>query len=256
MAAGVPTIWMGALPLLAGKPHRLRTIVCGGSAVPKALSEAYRVQVGLPIRQAWGMTETSPIATVGFVRSERADGTDDELADVRATQGLPAPMVELRIADPDSGVTLPWDGTTSGEVQVRGPWIAREYYADERGAASFTEDGWLRTGDVAVMSPDGYVKLVDRTKDLIKSGGEWISSVELENHLMSHPDVVEAAVVARADEKWGERPVAFVVPAPGGADRAGGALPLLAAVGAQLVAAGRGRRTGGRSPTQDERREV
>jgi fatty-acyl-CoA synthase len=216
VAAGVPTIWMGARPLLAGQDHRLRRIICGGSAVPKALSEAYRQEVGLPILQAWGMTETSPIATVGTVKSRiLAEASEDELADIRAMQGLPAPLVALRIAEPETGETLAWDGETSGEVQVRGPWIAASYYDDERGAASFTADGWLRTGDVAVVTPEGYVKLVDRTKDLIKSGGEWISSVELENHLMAHPDVAEAAVIAVASEKWMERPLACVVARPG-----------------------------------------
>jgi fatty-acyl-CoA synthase len=216
VAAGVPTIWMGVRSLLAGQEHRLRTIICGGSAVPKALSEAYREEVGLPILQAWGMTETSPIATVCGIRSERAAASsEEELADLRARQGLAAPLVDLRIAEPDTGETLPWDDESSGEVQVRGPWIAASYYNDERGAGSFTDDGWLRTGDVAVVSPDGYVRLVDRTKDLIKSGGEWISSVELENHLMSHPAVAEAAVIAIPSERWMERPMACVVVKPG-----------------------------------------
>ncbi|HET9075756.1 MAG TPA: long-chain fatty acid--CoA ligase [Acidimicrobiales bacterium] len=215
VAAGVPTIWMGAKEHLAGRPHHLRAVVCGGSAVPRALSESYRQEVGLPIMQAWGMTETSPVATVAVIRSNRAGGSDDELADVRATQGVAAPMVELRIADPDSGEKLPWDGETSGEVQVRGPWIARRYYNDPRGDSQFTADGWLRTGDVGVVTPDGYVRLVDRTKDLIKSGGEWISSVDLENEIMGHPAVAEAAVIAVPSEKWMERPMACVVLKPG-----------------------------------------
>ena len=216
VAAGVPTIWMGARPLLAGKAHSLRAILCGGSAVPKALAEAYRTEIGIPILQAWGMTETSPLASVARIRSDRAaSSSEDELADLRATQGVPVPGVELRIADPSSNEVLPWDDSTSGEVQVRGPWIAREYYNDPRGASSFTDDGWLRTGDVAAVSPDGYVRLVDRTKDLIKSGGEWISSVELENHLMAHPSIGEAAVIAVSSEKWMERPMACVVVKPG-----------------------------------------
>ncbi len=217
LTAGVPTIWMGTRPLLAGQPHQLRAIVCGGSAVPRALSEAYRVEVGLPILQAWGMTETSPLATVARVRRERqeAAAVEEDLADIRATQGLPAPLVELRIAAPDTGETVPWDDQSTGEVQVRGPWVARSYYNDERGASSFTADGWLRTGDVAAVSADGYVRLVDRTKDLIKSGGEWISSVELENHLMAHPDIAEAAVIAVPSERWMERPMACVVLKPG-----------------------------------------
>ncbi len=210
-AAGVPTIWMGAKEHLAGKPHRLRTILCGGSAVPKALSEAYRKEVGLPILQAWGMTETSPLATVATMRSDRAGAPEEELADLRATQGMPSPLVELRIADPDTGASLPWDDKTSGEVQVRGPWIARKYYNDPRGDGQFTSDGWLKTGDVGIMNPDGYVRLVDRTKDLIKSGGEWISSVDLENEIMGHPAVAEAAVIAVPSERWMERPMACVV---------------------------------------------
>jgi fatty-acyl-CoA synthase len=163
------------------------------------------------------MTETSPLASVARVRSDRlaAAASEEDLVGIRATQGLAVPMVELRIAEPDSGEVLPWDDQTSGEVQVRGPWIARSYYNDERGAASFTSDGWLRTGDVAAVSPDGYVRLVDRTKDLIKSGGEWISSVELENHLMAHPDVAEAAVIAVPSDRWMERPLACVVVKPG-----------------------------------------
>ena len=216
MAAGVPTIWMGVLPLLEGRDtSRLRSIVCGGSAVPRALSEAYREKVGLPILQAWGMTETSPLASVCRIRSGLAGRPDDELADVRATQGLPIPLVEDRIVEPDTLEALPWDGKTSGELQVRGPWIARTYYNDPRAADSFTPDGWLRTGDVATISPEGYIHLVDRTKDLIKSGGEWISSVELENELMAHPDITEAAVIAVPHEKWVERPLACVVVRPG-----------------------------------------
>jgi acyl-CoA synthetase (AMP-forming)/AMP-acid ligase II len=214
-AAGVPTIWMGAKSHLAGRPHRLRRIVCGGSAVPRSLSEAYRLEIGLPITQAWGMTETSPLATVANIRSDRSGGSDDELADVRATAGMPAPLVELRIADAESGQALPWDDKTSGEVQVRGPWIARRYYNDPRGDTQFTADGWLRTGDVGIMSPDGYVRLVDRTKDLIKSGGEWISSVDLENEIMGHPAVAEAAVIAVPSDRWMERPLACVVRKPG-----------------------------------------
>jgi fatty-acyl-CoA synthase len=212
LAAGVPTIWMGVLPLLAGRDlSHLQRILCGGSAVPRALSEAYRQQVGLPILQAWGMTETSPIASVARVRSTMADRPEDALADVRATQGLIVPGLDVRIVDPASVDELPWDGEASGELQVNGPWIARDYYHDPRSGDSFTKDGWLRTGDVATISPEGYIHLVDRTKDLIKSGGEWISSVELENEIMAHPKVAEAAVIAIPHEKWVERPLACVV---------------------------------------------
>lgn len=212
LAAGVPTIWMGVLPLLEGRDVSwLTRIACGGSAVPRALSEAYRKQIGLPILHAWGMTETSPLASVCRIRSNLTGRSDDELAGIRATQGLAVPGVDLRIADEGSSEELPWDGTTQGELQVTGPWIARSYYNDPRAADSFSKDGWLRTGDVATITPDGYIRLVDRTKDVIKSGGEWISSVDLENELMGHPAVAEAAVIAIPDEKWQERPLACVV---------------------------------------------
>ncbi len=216
VAAGVPTIWMGVLPELEGRDtSALRTIPCGGSAVPKALSEAYRAQTGLPILQAWGMTETSPVASVAITRSWLEDQSDEALADLRASQGPALLGVELRIADQESGEVLPWDGTSRGELQAAGPWITGSYYDDERSADSFTADGWLRTGDVAVISPDGYVQIVDRTKDVVKSGGEWISSVELENEIMAHPQVAEAAVIGVPHPKWAERPLACVVVKPG-----------------------------------------
>ncbi|WP_331557695.1 long-chain fatty acid--CoA ligase [Actinomycetospora sp.] len=209
----VPTIWMGVLPELSGPEDvpRLRLLLCGGSAVPRSLSEAWRKKIGLPITQAWGMTETSPIATTGMLRSIHDGCSDDEIADVRATAGQPAPLVDLRLADPDTGEIQPWDGVSSGELQASGPWIADSYYLNEDGGKQFTADGWLRTGDVAVIDRNGYVKLVDRTKDLVKSGGEWISSVDLENEIMAMPEVAEAAVIAIPDEKWSERPLACVV---------------------------------------------
>ena len=216
VAAGVPTIWMGVLPELEGRDtSALRTIPCGGSAVPKALSEAYRAQTGLPILQAWGMTETSPVASVAITRSWLEDQPEEVLADLRATQGPALLGVELRIADQATGEVLPWDGTSRGELQAAGPWITGSYYDDDRSADSFTADGWLRTGDVAVISPDGYVQIVDRTKDVVKSGGEWISSVELENEIMAHPLVAEAAVIGVPHPKWAERPLACVVVKPG-----------------------------------------
>jgi fatty-acyl-CoA synthase len=217
VAAGVPTIWMGVLPELKGRDtSSLRAIPCGGSAVPRALSEAYREQTGLPIMQAWGMTETSPIASVGRIKSTLdAELDDDGRADLRATVGQPSVCVEVRIVRSGSTESLPWDGEQSGELQVRGPWIASEYYADERSPESFTEDGWLKTGDVAVIDAHGYIRLVDRTKDVIKSGGEWISSVDLENELMGHPKVAEAAVIGVPHPKWAERPLACVVVKPG-----------------------------------------
>ncbi len=214
VTAGVPTIWMGAVPLL--KQHdlsSLRMVIGGGSAIPTSLSEAWRDAIGVPITQAWGMTETSPIGAVASLRSHH-DGLDStEIRAVRATQGQAVPLVDLRIVDTDTGAEQPWDGTAVGELQAAGPWIASGYYGRD-GGATFTDDGWLRTGDVATIDTYGYVRLVDRTKDLVKSGGEWISSVELENHIMAHPDVEEAAVIAKPDPRWSERPVACVVGRP------------------------------------------
>jgi len=216
VAAGVPTIWMGVLDAIDGHDvSSLRAIPCGGSAVPRALSEAYRAKIGLPILQAWGMTETSPVASIGRVKSTLEGGDDDELADLRATIGLIAPGVDFRVADQLTGDELPWDGASRGELQVAGPWIAREYYHDDRSAQSFTADGWLRTGDVVTCDAEGYLRIVDRTKDVVKSGGEWISSVELENEIMGHPAVAEAAVIGVKHPKWGERPLACVVVKPG-----------------------------------------
>jgi len=217
IAAGVPTIWMGVLPELKGRDtSSLRAIPCGGSAVPRALSEGYRKQTGLPIMQAWGMTETSPVASVGRIKSTIDATLDDEgRADLRTTVGQPSICVEARIVRPGSTEALAWDGESSGELQVRGPWIASEYYDDERSQESFTEDGWLKTGDVAVIDHHGYIRLVDRTKDVIKSGGEWISSVDLENELMGHPKIAEAAVIGVPHPKWSERPLACVVVRPG-----------------------------------------
>jgi fatty-acyl-CoA synthase len=217
VAAGVPTIWMGVLPELKGRDtSALRAIPCGGSAVPKALSEAYREQTGLPILQAWGMTETSPIASTGRVKSYLAASlSEEEQADVRSSQGLISVGVDFRVVDQESLEAQPWDGQSRGELQVAGPWIAREYYNDDRSPESFTSDGWLRTGDVATVDDEGYIRLVDRTKDVVKSGGEWISSVELENEIMAHPSVAEAAVIGVAHPKWSERPLACVVVKPG-----------------------------------------
>ena len=216
VAAGVPTIWMGVLPELAGRDtSHLRAIPCGGSAVPRALSEAYREQVGLPILQAWGMTETSPVASVGRIKSYLADSLDeDALAELRASIGNIAIGVDFRVVDGATGEPVPWDGVSRGEMQVAGPWVAREYYDDDRSPQSFTDDGYLRTGDVVTIDAEGYLRIVDRTKDVVKSGGEWISSVELENEIMSHPAVAEAAVIGVKHPKWSERPLACVVVKP------------------------------------------
>src|SRR5215472_597915 len=215
LAAGVPTIWIASLPLLqAGKYDISSTtrIVVMRRGPPRSLIDAYD-KLGLNILHAWGMTEMSPIGTISRVRRELAAEPASVQLDYRARQGLSAPGVELRALDSE-GNEVPWDGKTMGELVVRGPWVAAEYYADERSAASFTADGWFRTSDVVTIQPNGYIEIADRTKDLIKSGGEWISSVALENALMAYPKVLEAAVIAVPDERWGERPLACVVARP------------------------------------------
>ncbi|SNS87991.1 fatty-acyl-CoA synthase [Geodermatophilus saharensis] len=215
VTAGVPTIWQGALPHLAGRDHRLRLITCGGSAVPRALSEAYREQVGLPLLQGWGMTETSPVASLAVLPRRFADADEDTKAAQRARAGVPVFGVEARIVEPGTAEELPWDDTATGELQVRGPWCAAEYHDPDPGVVLSTPDGWMRTGDVAAIDGYGSIRIADRTKDLIKSGGEWISSVDLENAIMSHPAVAEAAVVGVPHPKWDERPLACVVLRPG-----------------------------------------
>ena len=198
-AAAVPTIWQGIAQLdPAPDLSSLERVFCGGSAVPESLMRSFDERFGVPIVQAWGMTETSPLASVSRVPPDGPEG--DEAYAIRALQGRIVPTVEFRI-----------DAQSGGELQVRGSTIARAYYNDDSGAEKFTDDGWLRTGDVAELKDNGFIKLVDRTKDLVKSGGEWISSVELENAIMAHPDVLEAAVVAVPDERWSERPCACVV---------------------------------------------
>ena len=210
--AGVPTIWINLLAKMEQIDARLptvHTVICGGSAIPPALMEGMDRR-GLRMLHAWGMTETSPIGTVSVPRSWHAEGS--RLAS-RLKQGPPVPGVELRIADVATGEALPWDGVAFGEVQVRGPWVARGYYHNAD-PGKLTDDGWFRTGDVATIDLDGFVTIVDRTKDVIKSGGEWISTIELENAIMAHPKVLEATVIGLAHPKWQERPVAFVVPRP------------------------------------------
>lgn len=217
-AAGVPTIWIGLLQLLDANPgaydlSACNRILCGGSAVPLSLIEGLD-RHGLRIIQAWGMTETSPLASMGQLQGALEALPTAERNAYRAKQGVPVPMVELRIVD-DSGNEVAHDGKAFGEIQVRGPWITGTYYhGGPSGAEKFTADGWLRTGDVATLDEHGYINIVDRTKDVIKSGGEWISSVNLENLIMGHPQVLEAAVIGVPDPKWQERPVAYVVPKP------------------------------------------
>jgi len=201
-AGAVPTIWQGIAQLEpAPDLSSVERIACGGSAVPESLMRVFDERFGVAIIQAWGMTETSPMASISRVPPDGPTG--EEAYAIRTLQGRVVPLVGFRV-DEDAG----------GELQVRGPTIASAYYNDESGSEKFTDDGWLKTGDVAEIQPGEMIKLVDRTKDLIKSGGEWISSVELENAIMAHPDVLEAAVVAIPDERWSERPCACVVRRP------------------------------------------
>ncbi|WP_394620449.1 long-chain fatty acid--CoA ligase [Lentzea sp. JNUCC 0626] len=211
VAGAVPTVWTSLAPGLRSRDlSAVRFLLGGGSAIAPALSETYRATIGVPITHSWGMTEISPVGTIGGTRTQHDALPDGDQVAVRAAQGQPLPLVNLRIADVETGVELPRDGKAIGELQVAGPWVAGGYFLVDA-ADRFTEDGWLRTGDLATIDAHGYVRLVDRMKDLIKSGGEWISSVELESALASHTDVVEVAVVARPDPRWVERPVAYVV---------------------------------------------
>ena len=214
-AGGVPTIWIGVLNALEREPvdlSSLRMLICGGSAVPQSLIEALQ-RKNLNLVQAWGMTETSPLGSVSKLRSDQLDLSIEEQFRIRARQGTIVPGVEFRIMNVETGEQVPWDDTTFGELQVRGPWIASAYFKDPATAEKFA-DGWLRTGDVAVVNEDGIIQLVDRTKDLVKSGGEWISSVELEGLIMGHPKVLEACVIGVPHPKWDERPLACVVAKP------------------------------------------
>jgi fatty-acyl-CoA synthase len=213
IAGAVPTIWMDLLRYAdEQKPDlsSLRMVVCGGAAVPESLMRAFEERHGVQIMQGWGMTETSPLAAVA---RPPADAKGEEHWRYRSATGRILPLVDVRIMGDEGEV--PWDGESTGEIEVRGPWIASDYYEDPSGADKF-HDGWLRTGDIASIDQQGFIRITDRAKDLIKSGGEWISSVELENALMSHPDVLEAAVIAKPDERWTERPLACVVTCEGG----------------------------------------
>jgi fatty-acyl-CoA synthase len=218
LAAGVPTIWLGILVLLDQEPKRwdlraVRSMVIGGAAAPPAMIEGFLHRHGLLVTHAWGMTEMNPVGTLARPRRHHEHIPQTERLAIRATQGYAVPFVEVRHVS-DSGQVLPWDGETMGELEVRGPWVASSYYGGE-GTDRFTADGWFKTGDVVTLDAEGYVRITDRSKDVIKSGGEWISSVALENALMAHPAVLEAAVFAAKDPKWDERPLAAVVLKPG-----------------------------------------
>lgn len=211
--AGVPTIWTAMYQELRANPRdfsHVRCLAVGGAAMPRGLIEAYERDFGVPVLHAWGMTELSPLGTISSLQPQHRQLSDHERWDLRAKQGYPIGGVELRIVN-DAGEELPWDGTTVGELQARGPWVTAGYYKVQPTAEHFTADGWFRTGDVATINHEGYLGITDRTKDLVKSGGEWISSVELENALMGHAKVTEAAVIAIPDERWSERPLACVV---------------------------------------------
>jgi len=214
IACAVPTVWISVLAALEKNPGRWKfsrdvRLPSGGAAPPETLIRALD-RYGFQIVHLWGMTETAPLATAGQLKSYMEAWPEDKKYEVRVKQGRPAPFVELRVMRPDQ-TEAPWDGKTAGELEVRGPWVAAGYYNAPEEQHRWTADGWFRTGDVASVDAEGYVKIVDRSKDLIKSGGEWISSVDLENALMGHPAVREAAVIAVPHPKWQERPLAVVV---------------------------------------------
>ena len=214
ITGGVPTIWLGMLQLLDAEPKKydlssLRAIVTGGSAAPVSMIEGYAERHGLQMLHSWGMTELCPVGTIGSLPTRITKLSKKEQFAFRAKQGRPCPMVEIRARN-ENGL-VPWDGQSMGELEVRGPWIASGYYHRPDAQTSFTEDGWFRTGDIVAIEPYGVLHLQDRAKDVIKSGGEWISSVALENALMGHPAVAEAAVIPALHPKWAERPLAIVV---------------------------------------------
>jgi len=213
----VPTVWIAIKELCEKEGYdisSLRTIAIGGSAAPRSLQQAYAKNFGVQMSHAWGMTEMTPLGTVTRLKSYMGDWSEEKKYDVYSRVGYASVGVDVRIVD-DAGAELPWNGESMGELQVRGPWVVASYYDNPESADRFTADGWFRTGDVATIDAEGYVQITDRTKDLIKSGGEWVSSVDVENMIMSHPKVLEAAVIAVPHPKWVERPLACVVPKPG-----------------------------------------
>jgi len=218
ITAGVPTIWMALLQFLDANPgtrdlSALRSMVVGGAAFPQALIEAFDKRHGLHVVHAWGMTEMAPLGTASHTPPDLAAAPDEERYRQRAKQGRPSPFVEIRARNEDG--LVPWDGATMGELEVRGPWVAAAYYNRDDCGDQFTEDGWFKTGDIVTIDERATMSIQDRSKDLIKSGGEWISSVALESALMGHPAVAEAAVIPVASEKWSERPLATIVLKPG-----------------------------------------
>ncbi|WP_410764811.1 long-chain fatty acid--CoA ligase [Haloferax sp. DFSO60] len=217
MTAGVPTVWLGLLDYLDNNDvdiSSLERIIIGGSAAPKSVIKRFDQEYDVEVVHAWGMTEMSPVGTVAHLKPGMEDLSLDEQYEKRGKQGLMVPGLEMRVVD-DDGNEVPWNGEDFGELWVRGPWVTTEYFKRPDANESDYEDGWLKTGDVVTVDSEGYVKIVDRAKDVIKSGGEWISSVELENTLMAHDDVAEATVIGVPHERWQERPVAFIVPKAG-----------------------------------------
>jgi fatty-acyl-CoA synthase len=219
--AGVPTIWMGILNNLraeggdlAGKLPTVKAALVGGSALPEVLLRAYEDELGIPMQQGWGMTETSPLGVTNSPLPEHKNMSHEELIKVKLLAGRSIFGIEMRIVD-DEGNLLPRDGVASGHLHVRGPWVANSYYKKEDDRDDFTKDGWFMTGDVAALHPSGHLEITDRSKDVIKSGGEWISSIEVENAAMNHPDVAMAACIGAHHEKWQERPILIVQPMPG-----------------------------------------
>lgn len=212
-SAGVPTVWIGIQNHLDANPDidlsHVRALFCGGSAVPRSMIDWFETERGVRVVQGWGMTETNPVASAATLKPWMLDDPWETQLDVLETAGMPIPGLKVKIVD-ENDEPLPHDGEAFGELLIRGPWIAAEYYKDERSKFSFV-DGWLRTGDVCKITPDGYIRITDRAKDVIKSGGEWISSLDVENEIMAHPLVAEATVVGLTHPKWAERPVAFIV---------------------------------------------
>jgi fatty-acyl-CoA synthase len=216
-AFGVPTVWLALLQYTEKTGKRLEKLeqsLVGGAAVPRAMIETFRDKHGVELRQGWGMTETSPIGTVNTIKSGLEGLSRDQQLDLATKAGRGIFGCQLRIVD-DKGDELPWDGEAFGALQVRGPWVCSDYFKLAGGGGSHTDDGWFDTGDVATIDAQGYLAITDRTKDVIKSGGEWISSIELENAAMGHPAVAEAAVIGVAHPKWTERPLLVVVKAEG-----------------------------------------
>ena len=216
MSCGVPTIWLGLLQHLRSSGQKLVTvkrIMTGGSAAPPLLIDAFRDEFGVAIEHGWGMTELSPVGTYNAPKPAQIGLTGADATRHMLRQGRILPGIDMKIVDADDK-ELPWDGTAFGDLKVRGPWIANAYYGDEPGSA-LDANGWFATGDVATIDPDGFMEITDRSKDVIKSGGEWISSISLENIALSHPDVAEAAVIAARHAKWDERPLLIVVAKPG-----------------------------------------